>query len=190
MSFSSSSCIYFLSKRLPMLLLKHFCFILPFQSEKLRDSADVFRELLVTSSQVRNNSPEFLNIWSACVCSDFCPVSTLYEWLCVPIAELDDPADCWLTYNDSEVTQTACLLAASVNSVHPLLANKGKRLKLSHPEVKLTLMLFEFHSLNSEPTHILKSTNSVLTVSLLCLSCAWINRKSPSHQKPGFSWQN
>ncbi len=55
--------------RVLMLHLKRVCFTSLVQLEKLCVPVDLFRELLVTSSQVRNNSPEFkykVNMWSVC----------------------------------------------------------------------------------------------------------------------------
>ena len=58
-----------------MLHLKRFTFTPLWQLRKLRDPVQLFRELLVTSSQVRNNSPEFkykVNMWSVCTAVFLC----------------------------------------------------------------------------------------------------------------------
>ena len=68
------SCLFFFLCLLPvyrvlMLHLKRFSFTPFLQLEKLRYPVELFRELLVTSSQVRNNSPESkykVNMWSVC----------------------------------------------------------------------------------------------------------------------------
>ncbi|XP_054451939.1 ubiquitin carboxyl-terminal hydrolase 37-like isoform X2 [Anoplopoma fimbria] len=89
--------------RVLMLHLKRFRFTPSLQLEKLNDPVELFRELLVTSKQAegwyslvsvishlgsRGNSGHYVSDGMH------------------PEAQLDDSADRWLTYNDSEVIET------------------------------------------------------------------------------------
>ncbi|XP_045886885.1 ubiquitin carboxyl-terminal hydrolase 37-like isoform X2 [Micropterus dolomieu] len=90
-------------KRVLILHLKRFRFTPSLQLEKLSDPVDLFRELLVTSSRADG--------WYSLVSVISHLGSSGNKGHYVsngvdPDVELDDPADRWLTYNDSLVTQT------------------------------------------------------------------------------------
>ncbi|XP_038556171.1 ubiquitin carboxyl-terminal hydrolase 37-like [Micropterus salmoides] len=103
---SSTSSLQYTFATLPKVLilhLKRFRFTPSLQLEKLSDPVDLFRELLVTSSRADG--------WYSLVSVISHLGSSGNKGHYVsngvdPDVELDDPADRWLTYNDSLVTQT------------------------------------------------------------------------------------
>ncbi|XP_042370738.1 ubiquitin carboxyl-terminal hydrolase 37-like [Plectropomus leopardus] len=86
-----------------MLHLKRFTFTPRLGLQKLRDQVDLFRELMVVSEQ-GDGWYSLVSIISH-LGSGAHAGHYISEGL-HPDVDLDDPADRWLTFNDSEVTRT------------------------------------------------------------------------------------